>query len=633
MVPPRLFDNRDPFLRTLCIFAVALALACAAEGPTAAAEQGGLSAAPSRRPGMGAVVYPGGTAFRVWAPFADKVFVAGDFNGWSDGKNELAPEGNGNFSSDLAGAAAGQHYQYVIHHGGQVLWRSDPRAAQMVDSANASVIHDPAAFHWSSAPGSLPPFNELVVYELHLGTFAATGDGQPGTFRGALGKLDHLAQLGVNAVELMPFAEFAGSIDWGYTTSYPFAPESSYGSPEDLKALVDGAHQRGIAVIADVVHNHYGPNDLSMWNFDGESLGAGGSYFFTDWRSKTPWGNTRPDYGRPQIRDFIVDSVRTWLDEYRMDGARWDATFQIRAASGIPLPEGLAVLQAANGVTHSRASAKISIAEDFRGSESITLPADQGGSGFDAQWDSDFFHPVVDAVVATDDGARNMGAVAAAIRHLFGGKATKRVIYTESHDEVANGRQRVPEMIWPGNAASQASRKRSTLAAALVFTSPGIPMIFQGQEFLEDGYFTAARPLDWTKEQRFSGIELLYRDLIHLRRDWQGNTRGLRGDGVNVFHVDEAQKLLAFHRWDRGGRGDDVVVLANFSQRAFPAYRIGFPRGGTWHVRLNSDARIYGDDFGAVPGLDTTALPEGRDGLAWAADVGIGPYSVVILSQ
>jgi 1,4-alpha-glucan branching enzyme len=365
-----------------------------------------------------------------------------------------------------------------------------------------------------------------------------------------------------------------------------------------------------------------------MWSFDGETLGAGGIYFFTDWRALTPWGNTRPDYGRPQVRDFIVDSVRAWLDEYRMDGARWDATFEIRAASGTPLPEGLAVLQAASAMTHSRAGPKIAIAEDFRGSDLIT-----SDGGFDTQWDSDFFHPVVDAVVTSDDGARSMSAVAAAVTHLFDDEAVRRVIYTESHDEVANGRQRVPEMIWPGNAASLPSRKRSTLAAALALTSPGIPMIFQGQEFLEDGYFTAARALDWTKEQRFAGIQLLYRDLIRLRRDWQGNTAGLRGDGVNVFHVDEGQKLLAYHRWDKGGRGDDVVIVANFSQNTFPIYRIGFPRGGAWHVRLNSDARTYGDDFGAVPVLDTTAVREQRDGLGWAGDLSIGPYSAVILSQ
>ena len=190
-------------LRTLSSLAAALAFACSAEGPTAQAGAAldGRPAVASRRPGMGALVYPGGAAFRVWAPFADRVFVAGDFNGWSDGVNELAPEGNGNFSADLAGASAGQRYQYVIHRRGQVLWRSDPRAAQLVDSAHASVIHDPAAYRWSGAPYAMPAFNELVIYELHLGTFTAAGVGQPGTFRSAIGKLDHLAALGINAVE------------------------------------------------------------------------------------------------------------------------------------------------------------------------------------------------------------------------------------------------------------------------------------------------------------------------------------------------------------------------------------------------------------------------------------------------
>src|SRR5262249_50086265 len=151
-----------------------------------------------------------------------------------------------------------------------------------------------------------------------------------------------------------------------------------------------------------------------------------------------------------------------------------------------------------------------------------------------------------------------------------------RVIYTESHDEDANGHERVPEEIWPGNAGSFFSKKRSTLGAALVFTAPGLPMIFQGQEFLEDQWFHDDDPLDWSKLERYGGIWLLYRDLIRLRRDWYNTTRGLRGQGVHVHHVNNADKVIAFHRWDAGGPRDDVVVLLNMANRAYDNYRIGF---------------------------------------------------------
>jgi len=226
-----------------------------------------------------------------------------------------------------------------------------------------------------------------------------------------------------------------------------------------------------------------------------------------------------------------------------------------------------------------------------------------------------------------------MFTVKDAIAHGYNGQATQRVIYTESHDEVANGKQRIPEMIWPGNAGSYYSRKRSTLGAAIALTSPGIPMLFMGQEFLEDGYFKDTRPLDWTKTSTYSGILQMYKDLIHLRRNGEGNTRGLEGNNVNVFHVNDGAKVIAFHRWDQGGAGDDVVVVANFSNQAFSTYDLGFPRGGTWRVRFNSDWNGYSKDFANTASVDTNASDGGKDGLGFHGSVGLGPYSVVILSQ
>lgn len=570
--------------------------------------------------------------FRVWAPSADQVFVAGDWNGWSASANQLDADGNGHFSADVEGARPGQQYKFVIRRGGDTLWRADPRARRMVNSAGASVIVDPDAYRFGDGGYGTPPFQEQIIYELHVGTFVGNAGGGHGTWQSAMSRLDHLAQLGVNMIELLPVAEFPGDRSAGYNPAYPFAPESAYGTPEDMKRFVDEAHRRGIGVILDVVHNHYGPNDISMWCFDGECLGAGGAYFYTDWRRETGWG-PRPDYGRQPVRDFIRDNTRQWLHDYHIDGLRWDSTFSIRAQGGGAIPDGWAVLQNANGMVDAEQPWKIMIAEDFRGDGAITRQTGWGGAGFDSQWDGEFFHPIADTIIAREDRDRSMAAVRDAIRHQFNDQATQRVIYTESHDEVSNGRQRVPEMIWPGNAASYYSKKRSTLGAAIVMTSPGIPMLFQGQELLEDGWFAAERPLDWGKAGRFSGIVTLYRDLIRLRRNWYDNTRGLRGDHVNVFHVNEADKLIAYHRWAVGGPGDDVVVVANFSGRAFPAYNIGFPRGGTWYARFNSDWSGYSPDFWNTNAYDAVARGGPRDGLGASGDVGIGPYTVVIFSQ
>ena len=215
----------------------------------------------------------------------------------------------------------------------------------------------------------------------------------------------------------------------------------------------------------------------------------------------------------------------------------------------------------------------------------------------------------------------------------FNADAFQRVIFTESHDADSNGAQRLPEMIWPGNAWSWWSKKRSTLGAVAVLTAPGIPMLFMGQEFLASGWFDDDRMLDWSNAWRFAGITQLYRDLIRLRRNWFNNTRGLRGQNVNVFHVNNTDKLIAMHRWDTGGAGDDVVILLNFSNRAYENYRIGFPRSGMWRVRFNSDSGAYDAFFGNWASYDTMADFPGLDNMPCSANVGIGPYSAVVLSQ
>jgi 1,4-alpha-glucan branching enzyme len=593
----------------------------------------GAALSASQRSGMGATLYDGGVSFRVWAPFASRVWVAGDFNGWSATANELGNEMNGNFSGDVPGAQRWQKYKYVLRRGdGSTVWRADPRAARMESSVGSSVVHDPGAYAWQSG-FSTPGFNQMVFYEMHIGTFATAGG--VGTWRAATARLDYLAGLGVNMLEVMPVAEFPGDVSWGYNPSEPMAPESAYGTPEDVKAFIDGAHARGMGVVIDVVMNHWGPSDLPMWCFDGECLGKGGAYFYTDGRAATPWGNTRPDYGRSEVRSYIRDTAVMWLDEYRVDGLRWDGTKYIRTINGDgtgDIAEGWGLLQWVNDSAH-RQPWKISVAEDFGGSDWITKTTGAGGAGFDSQWDGAFVHPLREAVIPTADASRSMTAVRDAITHSFEGQATHRIVYTESHDEVANGQQRLPEMIWPGNAGSWASKKRSTLAAAVAFTSPGIPLVFQGQEFLENGWFKAEQPIDWTKLGPYAGITQMYRDLAHLRRNWSNNTRGLRGDRVNVFHVNDSDKIVAYHRWDLGGPGDDVVVVANFSSRWFPSYRIGMPRGGLWYVRFNSDWSGYSADFGNTQTLDTATTPGAMDGMAQGAAFQLGPYSVVILSQ
>jgi 1,4-alpha-glucan branching enzyme len=589
--------------------------------------------------GMGAVSYRGGITFRVWAPHADRVFVVGEFNAWSKTANPLAEDGDGYWSADVPDAKAGQQYKFVIHNGDQELFRNDPYAREVTQSNGNSIVHKPE-FDWGDDHYAMPAWNLLVIYELHIGTFNRKTKDSLGTFESAIDRLAYLKDLGINAIEIMPPMEFPGSQSWGYNPNHPFALESDYGGAGPFKRLVKAAHEHGIAVILDVVYNHFGPGDLDLWQFDGWSEnGKGGIYFYNDERAATPWGETRPDYGRREVRQYIRDNAMMWLDEYHVDGLRFDSTAFIRNIIGendpaYDLPDGWSMMTWIHEEIQARAPSKITIAEDIRNNEWVTKDIGAGGLGFGAQWDGDFAGIVRAAVISPDDAARSVDAIRQALSHRFNDDAFQRVIYTESHDEVADGKKRVPEEIWPGQVGNWFSKKRSDLGAALVFTAPGIPMILQGQEFLEDRWFADTDPLDWSRVEVFHGNVDMYRRLIWLRRNMDGVTAGLSGQHSNVHHVNNDNKMIAFHRWyDAGGPGDDVVVVANFANRADENYNIGFPRAGLWRVRFNSDWNGYDPQFSNHLSVDTEAVAGEKDGMPFNGNVSIGPYSVVIFSQ
>ncbi len=582
--------------------------------------------------GMGSIPHSEGTAFRVWAPNAKEVYVTGSFNNWSETEHSLDSEENGYWYGDIKEAKTGDEYRYVIVNKdtGETFKRKDPYSREVTNSNGNSVIVS-SQFQWDDRDFTPPNWNELVIYEMHIGTFIDKPGGKPGTFKSAIRGLPYLKELGINAIEIMPSAEFAGDYSWGYNPSDIFAVESAYGGSQGLKKFVNAAHQNGMMVILDVIYNHLGPSDLDLWQFDGWSENEGGGiYFYNDRRGETAWGHTRPDYGRPEVRQFLRDNALMWLTEYHLDGLRWDSTLNIRSMEedGTEIPEGWSLMQWINEEVKSRFPEKIAIAEDLRNNEWITKETGAGGAGFDAQWDPQFIHPIRGVITASNDSDRDLNAIQDAITHQYNSSVFERVIFLEAHDE-----PRLAEEIWPGNADSWFSRKRSTLGAVLVLTSPGIPMIFQGQELLEHNDFEDTEPLDLSRRKNFGEIFNLYRDLIRLRRNIEGNTQGLQGQNVCVYHVNDTDKLLAFHRWEMGGSKDDVVIVVNLADRSYESYTIGFPKGGAWRVRFNSDAQEYGSDFGNYGGNDMIAEEGEKDGLNYNGNIAIGPYSALILSQ
>lgn len=586
-----------------------------------------------RHAGMGALPFDGGVAFRVWAPHAESAAAVGDFNEWSADADPLESEGNGYWYCEVGAAEVGQEYKFVVRNGDQTLFRIDPYARQVTNSVGNGVIYDHAAFDWEGDRFALSGHHELVIYELHIGSFFVRDEGV-GTLHLAMEKFDHLVKLGVNAVQVMPLAEFAGDYSWGYNPAHIFSVESAYGGPDAFKTFVREAHRRGLGVILDVVYNHFGPSDLDLWRFDGWSENdLGGIYFYNDERSATPWGNTRPDYGREEVRRFIHDNAMMWLRDYHVDGLRYDMTPYIRSvnASGKDLPEGWDLMRWINTSLRDQFPGRIAIAEDMHKDATITR-VDDGGAAFHAQWDGAFVHPVREAIIAMDDSWRSMGSVADAILTVYNGDAFHRVIYTESHDEVANGQARVVSEVNPDDPTGWYAQKRSTVGAALVLTSPGIPMLFQGQEFLQGEWFRDDVPLDWELREEYHGIARLYRDLIRLRRNWHDNTRGLRGHSTEIVHLNDPENVLAYHRWADGGPGDSVVVVVNLSAHDRHDYRIGMPASGEWRLELNSDASRYSDEFGNYLSTDTHADAGDFDGQPASALVSIAAYSVLVYS-
>ncbi len=572
---------------------------------------------------MGAIPYADslgtGVTFRVWAPNATSVAVPGVFNGWNTTSNFLIKEtGTDLWSRDIG--AAKPNDQYKFHINGSV-WKRDPRGRKVVNSTDNSIVYDPNAFNWAGDTRLAVNQSDLVIYEMHVGAFydPTPASGGPGKFADAITKLDHLASLGLNAVELMPLAEFAGDYNWGYSPADPYAVENTgYGGPDGLKAFVKAAHARGIRVLLDGVHNHYGPGELDRWGFDNGA--TPGIYFYSAANiCCTPWGQ-RPNYSSPGVRSYIIDNFKMWLDEYHIDGFRWDAVGGMRFydPGHVSIPDADSLIQYINN-TEIRANRPgvISIAED----EAL-------GQGFHGEWDRGFGDLLIGQVVEVNDANRNMNA----LWNAMNGNGFFRVAYTETHDLTGAlngpGNKRLPTRIQPADPGGYYARKRSMLASAVIMTMPATPMIFMGQEMLEDEQFADNNPLDWTHATTYSNVVTFYRDLIHLRRNLDGVSLGLTGANVtsHVVRNDAPWKLLAFHRWGAGA-DDPVMVIMNFTSAAIPSYWIyTWPASGNWYVNLNSDWTRYGSDFSNFG--SSMVNVSGSSG-----EIAIGPYSVLILSR
>jgi maltooligosyltrehalose trehalohydrolase len=559
--------------------------------------------------------------FRVWAPKADNLSLK-----IGNASHALEKRDGGWWTGEIGSAGPGADYQFIINDGKPL---PDPRSAwQPFGIHGPSRVVDHSAFEWTDPDWQARPLSAAIIYELHVGTFTPAG-----TFRSVIGCLDHLVDLGVTHVELMPVNEFSGDWGWGYDGVDLFAPHHGYGAPDDLKALVNACHSKGLGVLLDVVYNHFGPA--------GNYVGQFGPYF-TD-AYNTPWGEAvNLDHkGSDEVRRFFADNARMWLRDYHFDGLRLDAVHALVDKSAIHFLEHLSSEVDALSAELGRHLALI--AESDLNDPRILRSREAHGYGIDAQWSDDFHHALHSVLTGECNGYYedfgSLAQLAKALRHAYiydGIYSTYRgrlhgrppiglsgrhfLAYTQTHDQVGNRAQgeRLSHLVSVG---------RQKIAAALALTSPFVPMLFQGEEFgastpfqyftqhedpelarqVSEGRRSEFKAFGWSPEDvpdpqnpetfqrcklRWSEIHeephasLLrwYKDLIALRRSHEVLTNG-RTDRVEV-RFDERANWLVMRR-------DYIEVVCNLAADAH-----AIPVSGARRPLLASD-----DGYRLRPGL------------------------------
>eukprot|EP00299_Pterocystis_sp_00344_P018319 c9150_g1_i1.p1 GENE.c9150_g1_i1~~c9150_g1_i1.p1 ORF type:complete len:668 (+),score=106.37 c9150_g1_i1:51-2054(+) len=585
----------------------------------------------------GATPLVNGVSFRVWAPKVVAVSVAGCFNEWNPTSHVLIREGSSDyFSGVVSNVLEYQSYLYVFFsNSSPARWMTDPYSRFLTVPSS----HFPAAptalistvispdFHWNDRNFSCPPHNLLVLYQLCVHTFSSAG-----TFEGAISRLPHLKELGVNCIEMLPHTQDIHSCCWGYDPVSLFAVDHNFGTPNDLKRLVNECHRLGIAVIFDWVPNHLHNQNVLQF-FGGEP----GLYFDPD-RSKqeTPFG-PRLSLSHPNSRKYITSSLRMWFQEYHFDGVRVDSTVTLRrlkpVENGDPdLVDAWTLMQECTDLVKREFPGRLLIAEDLQNSLMLTTAC----AGFHSQWDPKFFFAIYQACIAGHDNQRDVNTVAHAIATTFTGTCTDRVIFTENHDTVPTDRQDrfLSAMMSIPNAKREHSVKRTLVAFGLMLTSPGIPMMLQGQEYLEERSGTWPTPplTDPSAPTTLEQLRVFHVCCLMIRARVNANRQsaGLGGNHQHITHVNQGAGVVIFHRWHHGGPADDVMVVANLSSVRFASYQFGVPRPGTWNILFHSEWDLV---EGEIAMQRVEASSGFYDGFPFVVDVALDGYSIFAMSQ
>jgi 1,4-alpha-glucan branching enzyme len=632
---------------------------------------------------LGANLIGNGCSFRLWAPRASQVHIVGDFNNWTvSDASLLVKDGNGFWGGFIPAAGEGQNYKFwVVGPTGLHGHKRDPYARELNELNWNCVIRQPSSYPWHDQGYHPPAFEELIIYQFHVGTFYAvdshgqdTRHSRGARFLDVLDRVEYLADLGVSAVQPLPIVEFATRFSQGYNGVDYFSPESSYGigtkdlprylatanrllaarakppislrhlegEANQLRAVVDILHVYGIAVIFDVVYNHAGGDfgDESLYFLDRMPPGNNNdSLYFTD---KDWAGGLVFAYWNQTVRQFLIDNAMSFVQEYHVDGFRYDEVSVIDRFGGRSFCQDL------SQTIRYAAPTAVQIAESWNSQrEWATKPPSLGGAGFDLVWD-DKLRDALRGVLAQAAGGRDSPLSWSGTAEAIGSTPSfdyswRAVAMLENHDLLLEShspqdkKPRIPAAADPSNARSWYARSRARVAAGLLLTAPGVPMLFMGQEFLEDKYWSdstdAANLLIWWDglgtDRAMSDYLRFMHELIAARR----GLAALRRGAVNVFHAWNGTRVFAFHRWLEH-LGQDVVVIASLNETTQHNYAIGFPLPGRWFERFNSD--VYDNwvnPMVAGNGGSVLAHDGGLHGLPAHAEITIPANSILIFTK
>ncbi|UBF26504.1 DUF3459 domain-containing protein [Kovacikia minuta CCNUW1] len=538
--------------------------------------------------------------FKLFAPYNEAAALVGSFSDWQAVPMQKGEDGYFRVTLDLEDGI----YQYKL----RVQSRSwflkpdewveinDPYMTEMDLASENGIVHVKAGqqirdtYVWKHDDKPLPANAELVMYELHIADFVGGEAEEPDKFARAIEKLDYLVELGVNAIELMPITEYAGNYRWGYMVRYYFAPESSYGSPEDLKRLIDECHARGIRVVIDAIYNHTDDQspllliDRDYWYYhDRHYPGDDANYWGPEFNYEVY--DEKLDI-RPAWK-FIAEVTCYWIQEYHIDGIRYDAVRQLANYDFFRW-----LIQEANQVVGKKPF--YHIAEHIPDTSDIVLP----DGPFEGCWHESFHYLLRGALLAEPIEFRDLRTAIAAQQQGY--PQTSSVInYVATHDQ-----EHLLVELGDRGIFGQPALQRVKLAVTLQMTAPGIPLLWMGDEFGQNTHKTQTvsepNPLDWSllKQDWNRDLFQFYQHLIALRKQ----TPALLTENIEFFHENQESQVLVYTRWnDTGSR---VVVIANLSDEPMPGYTLSnFPCNGIWHEWVKSTDVEIGSDRPTI-GLD-----------------------------